>query len=355
MVAKRTIVGAAGLALALAVAVAGPANAAGTGTFQQINLVSNQPGVAALTDPALVNGWGLSHGPNTPVWVSDNGSDQTTLYTAGTGGNSVTKVRSVAIPGGAPTGQVFNTTLGFDVPGTTTPTPARFIFAGEDGFISAWAGGAAATQVGGQMPDSVFKGLALVQSPTGPLLLATNFRANRIDAWNSSWTLVSTPSMFHDPGLPAGYAPFNVAEINGQVFVTYAQQDAALHDDVAGPAHGFIDVYTTGGDFVKRFATHGVLNSPWGMTLAPASFGQFGGDLLVGNFGDGRIHVFDPQTGAVLGVLRGMSGGPLVIDGLWGLIVGTQVAGGTESVWFSAGPNGESNGLLGLLQPAGNG
>lgn len=355
MVAKGTIVGgAASLALALAVAAAGPANAAGTGTFQQINLVSNQPGVAALTDPALVNAWGLSHGPNTPVWVSDNGSDQTTLYRTDIAGSPVTKVLSVAIPGGAPTGQVFNNSgSGFDVPGTTTP--ARFIFAGEDGFISAWAGGAAATQVGGQMPDSVFKGLALVQSPTGPLLLATNFRANRIDAWNSSWTLVSTPSMFHDPNLPAGYAPFNVAEINGQVFVTYAKQDATLHDDVAGPAHGFIDVYTTGGDFVKRFATHGVLNSPWGMTLAPASFGQFGGDLLVGNFGDGRIHVFDPQTGAVLGLLRGTSGGPLVIDGLWGLIVGTQVAGGTESVWFSAGPNGESDGLLGLLQPAMNG
>src|SRR5512138_5110 len=171
MVAKRTIVGgAASLALALSVAVAGPANAAGMGTFQQINLVSNQPGVAALTDPALVNAWGMSHGPNTPVWVSDNGSDQTTLYRTDIASSPVTKVLSVAIPGGAPTGQVFNSSgSGFDVPGTTTP--ARFIFAGEDGFISAWAGGAAATQVGGQMPDSVFKGLALVQSPTGPLLL----------------------------------------------------------------------------------------------------------------------------------------------------------------------------------------
>jgi uncharacterized protein (TIGR03118 family) len=350
MVAKGTIVGgAAGLALALAVAVAGPASAAGTGTFRQVNLVSDQPGVAAFTDSSLVNAWGMSHGPNTPVWVSDNGADVTTLYRTDQG-SPVTKALQVAIPGGAPTGQVFNGGTGFDVPGTTTP--ARFIFAGEDGFISAWAGGPSATLVGGPFSDSVFKGLALVQSPSGPLLLATNFRANRIDAWNSSWTLVSTPSMFHDPNLPAGYAPFNVAEINGQVFVTYALQDAAKHDDVAGKAHGFIDVYTTSGDFVKRFATHGVLNSPWGIVLAPASFGQFGGDLLVGNFGDGRIHVFNPQTGAVLGLLRGTSGGPLVIDGLWGLIVGTQVAGGTDSVWFSAGPDGESHGLLGLLQPA---
>jgi len=354
MAARLSSIGAALAAAALVVAVAGPASAAGTGTYTQVNLVSDQPGVAALTDPSLVNAWGLSHGPNTPVWVSDNGADVTTLYRTDIAGSPVNKVLQVAIPGGAPTGQVFNGTSGFPVPAPGNGQPARFIFAGEDGFISAWNGGASAVQIGGQIPGAVYKGLALVQSPSGPLLLATNFRANRIDAWNSSWTLVSTPSMFHDPNLPAGYAPFNVAEINGQVFVTYALQDAAKHDDVAGKAHGFIDVYTTSGDFVKRFATHGVLDSPWGIVLAPASFGQFGGDLLVGNFGDGRIHVFNPSTGAVLGLLRGTSGGPLVIDGLWGLIVGTQVAGGTSSVWFSAGPDGESHGLLGLLHPTSN-
>ena len=141
-----------------------------------------------------------------------------------------------------------------------------------------------------------------------------------------------------------------MAEIGGQVFVTYAKQDADAEDDVAGPAHGFVDVFSTSGALVMRFASHGVLNSPWGMTIAPANFGQFSGDLLIGNFGDGRIHAFDPSTGAVRGILRSTSGKPLAIDGLWGLIVGDAAAGGPDSVWFSAGPDDESHGLLGILR-----
>lgn len=349
MVTRLGVIGAA-VAAALSVVVAGPASAAGTGTFHQVNLVSDQPGVAALTDPSLVNAWGMSHGPNTPIWVSDNGADVTTLYRTDVPGSPATKVLQVAIPGGAPTGQVFNGTSSFVVPGTGTA--ARFIFAGENGDVSAWNGGASAVLVH-HSADAVYKGLALVQGSSGPLLLAANFRANRIDAFDGTFALVSTAAMFHDPSLPAGYAPFDVAEIDGTVFVTYAMQDAAKHDDVAGKAHGFVDVYTNDGGFVMRFATHGVLDSPWGITLAPATFGQFGGDVLIGNFGDGRIHAFDPRTGAVVGVLRGPSGGPLVIDGLWGLTVGDQVAGGVDSVWFSAGPDGEQHGLVGLLQPRG--
>jgi uncharacterized protein (TIGR03118 family) len=180
------------------------------------------------------------------------------------------------------------------------------------------------------------------------MLLATNFGANKIDVFDSTFTPVTTAGLFSDPTLPAGYAPFNVAEINGQIFVTYALKGG--EDDVAGPAHGFVDVYTTSGAFVKRFATHGVLNSPWGITIAPADFGQFSGDLLIGNFGDGRIHAFDPNTGAVLGTLRGTSGAPLAIDGLWGLITGDPGAGGVDSVWFSAGPDEETHGLLGTLR-----
>ena len=151
----------------------------------------------------------------------------------------------------------------------------------------------------------------------GPRLLATNFHDNRIDVFDDQFTLLPDTSMFRDPSLPAGYAPFNVAVIGGQVFVTYALRDADAHDDVAGPAHGFVDVYTSEGAFARRFATHGVLNSPWGMTIAPATFGQFAGDLLIGNFGDGRIHAY-PNTGEVLGILRGTNGAPVVIDGLWG-------------------------------------
>ena len=352
MVARLISLGSA-LSVVLAVAVAGPAAAtdgAHPGTFQQVNLVSDQPGVAALTDPSLVNAWGISHLANSPVWVSDNGADVTTLYRTDTAGSPVTKVPlTVSIPGGAPTGQVANDTTAFVVPGTGLP--ARFIFIGENGDLSAWNGGTSAVLVA-HTDGAVYKGLALVHAASGPLLLATNFHDNRIDVFDGSFTLVSTPRMFHDRWLPRGYAPFNVAEINGRVFVSYAKQDAARHDDVAGPGHGFVDVYTDSGSFVRRLATRGVLDSPWGMTIAPATFGQFGGALLIGNFGDGRIHAFDARTGKVLGTLRATSGRPLVIDGLWALVVGDAVAGGTGAVWFSAGPDKEQHGLLGLLQPA---
>jgi uncharacterized protein (TIGR03118 family) len=328
-----------------------PASAgAAAGGYVQENLVSDQPGVAQLTDSNLVNAWGMSRGPNTPVWVSDNGADVTTLYSGAIGNpeSPVAHVLTVAIPGGVPTGQVFNDTTAFDLPGTTTA--AKFIFIGEDGDLSAWPGGVPAATLVGHTDGAVYKGLALAHTPAGPMLLAANFHDNRIDAFDGSFMPVDTTGMFTDPSLPQGYAPFNVAEINGQIFVTYAKQDADREDDVAGKAHGFVDVYTTSGAFVKRFATHGVLDSPWGMTIAPADFGQFSGDLLIGNFGDGRIHAFDPSTGEVLGILRGTSGKPLEIDGLWALMVGDAVAGGPNSVWFSAGPDDEAHGLLGVLR-----
>ncbi|HEY3087970.1 MAG TPA: TIGR03118 family protein [Jatrophihabitantaceae bacterium] len=350
MVMKRGVIAAA-VGVALAAALAVPANlagAAGAGTFVQENLVSDQPGVATLTDPNLVNAWGMSRGANSPIWVSDNGADVSTLYRGDTATAPVSIVPLVvSIPGGAPTGQVNNDTTAFLVPGTGRP--AAFIFAGEDGDLSAWNGGTAAVAVG-HTDGAVYKGLALVHSLAGPELLAANFHDNRIDVFDGQFTLLPDTGMFSDPSLPAGYAPFNVAVIGGRVFVTYALQDADAHDDVAGPAHGFVDVYTTEGAFVSRFATHGVLNSPWGMTIAPATFAQFAGDLLIGNFGDGRIHAVDPSTGEVLGILRGTSGQPLAIDGLWGLLVGDAAAGGPDAVWFSAGPDDESHGLLGVLR-----
>jgi uncharacterized protein (TIGR03118 family) len=340
------------VALAALVAVGAPtadARGGGHGGYVQSNLVSDQPGVAQVTDPNLVNPWGLSHGPNTPIWVSDNGTDVSTLYNGDVNGIPVARVPLVVtIPGGAPTGQVFNDTTAFRLPGTTTAS--RFIFIGEDGDLSAWAGGTAATLVG-HTNGAVYKGLALVHGPSGPTLVAANFRSGRVDVFDGSFAAVPAAGMFTDAALPRGYAPFNVAEIDGRVFVTYALQDATGEDDVAGPAHGFVNVFTPAGVFVKRFASHGVLNSPWGMTMAPPGFGQFAGDLLIGNFGDGRIHAFDPNTGEVLGILRSTAGKPLAIDGLWGLIVGDPVAGGVGSVWFSAGPDDESHGLLGTLRP----
>jgi len=335
---------------ALVVVVPLPAGGA-AGGYTQTNLVSDQPGVAQTMDPNLVNPWGMSRSATSPIWVSDNGTDVATLYNGDVNGSPVgIQGLVVSIPGGAPTGQVFNdvsTTnpTAFNLPGTTTA--ARFMFIGEDGDLSAWAGGTAATLVH-HTDDAIYKGLAIAHSPSGPMLLAANFGAHKIDVFDSAFNLVDSAGMFSDPTLPADYAPFNVAEIGGQIFVTYALKGG--EDDIAGPAHGFVDVYTTSGAWVKRFASHGVLNSPWGITTAPANFGQFSNDLLIGNFGDGRIHAFDPNTGEVLGTLRGTSGVPLVIDGLWGLITGDPGAGGVDSVWFAAGPDDESHGLLGTLR-----
>jgi uncharacterized protein (TIGR03118 family) len=322
-----------------------------TATFQQENLVSDQPGVAAITDPNLVNGWGISHGPATPVWVSDNGTGVTTLYQGAVGTTPVSQVPLiVTIPGGAPTGQVFNDTSDFIVPGTGLP--ARFMFIGEHGHLSVWnqSAGTAAVLVA-HTDGAVYKGLALAHGANGPLLLAADYHNNRNDVFDGQFNPVNDAGMFRDRFLPRHYAPFNITELNGQVFVSYARQDAAAEDDVAGPGHGIVDVFSDSGRFVRRLVTHGVLNSPWGMTLAPASFGRFAGDLLVGNFGDGRIHAFDPQTGQPQGTLRGTSGRSLMIDGLWALVVGDPVAGGTDAIWFSAGPDDEQHGLVGLLRP----
>jgi uncharacterized protein (TIGR03118 family) len=352
MVSKRGLIAAA----VTAVFVGGfalPSGArGGPGAIVQENLVSDQPGVATLTDPNLVNAWGMSRGPNSPVWVSDNGADVSTLYRGDVPGSPVSIVPLVvSIPGGAPTGQVFNDTSAFIVPGTGAK--ALFIFIGEDGDLSAWNQAVvpltSAVAVG-HTDGAVYKGLALDHSAAGPMLLAANFHDNRIDVFNGSFTLQPDTGLFHDGSLPAGYAPFNVAVIGGHVLVSYALQDADAEDDVAGPAHGFVDVYTLDGAFVRRLVSHSVLNSPWGMTIAPATFGQFANDLLIGNFGDGRIHAVDPNTGEVLGTLRGTSGKPLAIDGLWGLLVGDAAAGGPDAVWFSAGPDDESHGLLGVLR-----
>lgn len=323
----------------------------GRGTYHQRNLVSDQKGRAEIVDPNLVNAWGISRGANTPVWVSDNGTDVSTLYRGAVGRAPVAIAPLVvSIPGGAPTGQVFNDTPGFLVPGTDKP--AAFVFAGEHGDLSAWNPQTVpATQAVsvGHAPGAVYKGLALAHSPFGPLLLAANFHDNRIDVFDSTFKPLSVGLLFRDASIPRGYAPFNVTEVGQQVFVTYAKQDADREDDVAGVGHGFIDVYTNYGALLHRFASRGVLDSPWGLAVAPAHFGAFSGDLLVGNFGNGRIHAFDPRTGRLVGTLRGANHRPLAIDGLWGLLVGDDVAGGPNAVWFSAGPDGEAHGLLGTL------
>ena len=351
---RSTALVAAGGLLALA-GVAAPASAEARPAghrfddgYQQINLVSDQPGVAQLLDPNLVNPWGLSSSPTSPLWVSDNGADKATLYTGAVGGQPASIVPLVvSIPGGgAPTGQVFNSTDDFQLP---TGGKALFIFAGEHGDLSAWnrAQGTTAVLVAPSR-GGVYKGLALLSSPRGNRLLAANFHDNRIDVFNGSFHRLNSHGAFGSVGVPHGYAPFNVAVIGDRVYVNYAKQDADRTDDVSGAGHGFVNVFNAGGRFLYRFASHGVLNSPWAITVAPQGFGDFSGDLLVGNFGDGRIHAFT-RSGHLAGTLRDPHGKPLVIDGLWALKPGNGVSGATSDVWFSAGPDGESHGLLGIL------
>ena len=253
----------------------------------------------------------------------------------------------VSIPGGgAPTGQVFNGTADFLLP---TGGKAFFIFAGENGDLSAWnpAQGTSAVLVAPSR-GGVYKGLALVSTAHGNRLLAANFHAGRIDVFDGSFHRVDSEGRFRSVGIPHGYAPFNVAVLGNRVFVSYAKQDADRHDDVAGAGHGFVNAFDLTGRFEQRFATRGVLNSPWALTLAPSGFGDFSGDVLIGNFGDGRIHAFNAH-GHLVGTLRNTGGQPLVIDGLWALKPGNGVSGATSDLWFSAGPAGETHGLLGIL------
>jgi uncharacterized protein (TIGR03118 family) len=349
------------MASALALATPVPAGAivkhpdpARTSRYSQVNLVSDVPGLASLTDPDLVNAWGLSQGPTTPLWVSDNGTDLSTLYDLRVAGTKVQRL-IVSIEGGAPTGTVFNSTgspTAFTVSASGTTGPARFIFAGENGDITAWNGaGTTAVHVAGHA-GAIYKGLALVADPTSPRLLAANFHDNRIDVFDAAFMPVPAHHAFRSIGIPHGYAPFNVVVLKGKVYVSYAKQDAARHDDVAGAGHGFINVYNTHGRFLEHLVRRGVLDSPWGMAIAPMGFGSLGGKLLVGNFGNGHIHAFDPRTGRLVSTLRGSNGKPITIDGLWGLLPGNGASAASTDVWFSAGPDGEAHGLLGLLKLA---
>ena len=357
-------------ALVTMAAGASPAGA-GAARFRQVNLVSDIPGVAPLTDPDLLNAWGLAASPGTdqapgsPLWVSDNGSGKTTLF-AGATPNSVAQVLVVNVTAGAPTGQVFNPDrAGFFVHDPAGHSgSALFIFASENGAIDAWNPGVGATGSGPSTvtetpisngANAVYKGLAIAQASDGnTYLYATNFRSGRVEVYDSNFQPAELPGgLFTDPGIPAGYAPFNIQELAGQLYVTYAKQDAALHDDVAGQGHGFVDVFTNDGALIRRLVSHGQLSSPWGLALAPAGFGGFSGALLVGNFGDGHINAYNPATGTHLGQLRQAGGHPIVIDGLWGLRFGNGNAAKTGELVFSAGPNGEADGLLGKIVVAG--
>jgi uncharacterized protein (TIGR03118 family) len=386
-----------------------------SGNVVQTNLVSDLPGVAQLQDPHLVNPWGISESGNGPFWISDNNAGVSTLYNVPGANNTPVSINPlvVSIPTpvnplgntGAPTGTVFNldggptggfTVSGLDKNGKPITASAVFLFATEDGTLVGWnpavdptgkfdgPGGVSTHAViavdnsgnNFTQPDpakqtgAVYKGLSTASSDapgmpifasdpnTTTVLYAANFRSGQVEVYDTNFQRVTLPAgAFSDPNLPAGYAPFNVQVLDDKVYVTYAQQDAARHDDVGGAGHGFIDVFNLDGTpglpgGKERLVSRGPLDSPWGLALAPSSFGSVANDLLVGNFKSGFIDIFNPATGQFQGQLKDADGEPIHIDGLWSLKVGTSGAGGDPNkVYFTAGLDHEQHGLFGSFTP----
>ena len=331
-------------------------------TFIETPLISDVATPGVMTDPNMVNPWGISYGPTSPFWLSDNNTGSTSIDSVSGAAVTVNTIPAVTIPGptpgttSSPTGQVFNPfPSAFAMP---SGNPSTFLFATEDGTIAGWYTGTQASilvndsaNVGAgdaaSMTGAVYKGLAIGMSASGPTLYAANFRHGTVDMFSSTFQAIKS---FTDPTVPAGYAPFNVQMLNGTLYVTYAQQDAAKHDDVGGPGSGFVDAFDPNGNLIGRVGSGGTLDSPWGLAIAPPTFGSFAGDLLVGNFGDGTINVYNPTTDAYLGQLTGAGGKPLAIDGLWALTPGNGGAGGdVDTIYFTAGPQGQTHGLFGSI------
>ncbi len=337
-------------ALAAVIAGASPA-VAESPAYQVRNLVSNVPGRAAHTDPNLINGWGVAFTPFGPVWVADNGTGVATVYDGD--GNPQSLV--VTIPGGKPTGIVFNgSTTDFVVRQGTLSGAASFMFATENGTIAAWAPAVdrthAITVVDNSASGAIYKGLALAGDGTRLLIYATDFHNNKIDVFDTNFHPVVLPAGFADPSLPSDFAPFGIQNLGGSVFVTYAKQDEDREDDVAGKGLGAVNVFTATGNLVQRIAKGGQLNAPWGLAMAPADFGGFSNTLLIGNFGDGTINVFDLSRGKFVGQLSTPDRRPIVIPGLWGIAFGNGLRSQpTNTLFFAAGPDDEANGLYGRI------
>jgi uncharacterized protein (TIGR03118 family) len=336
-----------------------PAAAPG-GSYLQTNIVSDLQGTARVTDPNVINPWGIVAGPGTPFWIADNNAGASTIYTgsgaAFPGAPASVKIPAPAGAAGAPTGVVFNGSSSFVVRQGSASGPSLFLFATEDGTIAGWSPKAnpasAVIAADNSAEGAVYKGLAIATDGSQAHLFAANFRENTIDVFDSSFQRVNKAGSFSDSMIPAGFAPFNIANLNGKLYVTYAKQNDAKHDDVAGAGNGYVDIYDLNGGLVKRLISGGRLDSPWGLALAPTGFGKFGHDLLVGNFGDGKINAFDPTSGKFLGSLDDQHGKALQIEGLWGLAFGNGAStGGPNTLFFTAGIGGEKHGLVGSVQP----
>jgi uncharacterized protein (TIGR03118 family) len=333
--------------------------------FAQVNLASDLPGLARVIDPNLVNPWGIAFSPTGPFWFANNGSGVSDLLNGR--GQAVPLVVSVpsraggwtAGSGGTPTGTVFNGGAGFIISENGTSAPSRFLFATADGTIAGWTTTVDPTHallvVDSSPSGAIYTGLALAADSTGhSFLFAADFSSGTIDVFDQEFRPVVRSDAFQDPTIPNGFAPFNIQLINDLLFVTYAQQDESKRDDVAGAGLGFIDVYNTDGSLVRRFASQGALNSPWGLAMAPADFGPYSGALLVGNNGDGRISGYDPRSGAFLGELADDGGVTIAIPNLWALTFGNGHAGGDSgTLFFAAGLAGDDHGLFGAIQAPG--
>ena len=329
------------ITLGFAVATLAPLMADPVG-FIVTNLASDVPGLANSTDSDLMNAWGLASSATSPFWLGANGTGKSVLYDgAGTKLGLV-----VSIPGdGSVTAVVFS-----NIPGAFNGD--AFLFASEDGTVSGWRGalGTSAETLITASDENVYKGIAEGTVNGNVYSYLANFRAGTIDVLKGNSAAPNLSGNFTDPNLPSGYAPFDVQNLGGVLYVTYAVQDPTKHDDVAGAGNGIVDAFDLSGNLISRVVTGGALNSPWGLAIAPVGFGDVGGDLLVGNFGDGRINAYDPTTGAFIETLADSLGNPIVIDGLWGLRFGNGGSGGPVStLYFTAGPDGEAHGLFGDL------
>jgi uncharacterized protein (TIGR03118 family) len=335
--------------------------------LHQVNLGSDVPGMSPLTDPDLKNPWGLAMTPASPLWVADQGADASTLYQLNADHNTVTKSTAVRVTMAdsmlGSSGAVANTGQGFVLSHGTTKAPAAFMFATLDGHIEAWSPTVdphiGNTEDKATVAGAGFTGLALASTHAGDRLLAADFNApaGKIDAFDSSFHQVKLASwQFTDPHLPQAYHAFNVQELNGNIFVTYDTPDPVTMREGIGAGIGIVDEYTNDGQLVARVAAGGTLNAPWGLAIAPSSWGKDAGALLVGNFGDGKISFFAKEGShfakkATGQVTVATTGKPFAEPGLWALLPGTPANGGTNSVWFTAGINHEQDGLLGLLRP----
>ena len=359
VIPRSFLAGAAALLAALAAAGATSAGLAGQNSYIVTSLVGSGGAVTApSTDASLVNGWGLSAGPTTPWWVSNNGTNSSTLYS----GTGVKAALTVTVAGGQ-TGTVFNGNANaFTVSQGGKSAAARFLFATEAGTILGWSPTVAATTAvpGVDLSSSgaVFKGLTLLNDR----LYATDFHNGRVDVFDSSFQPVSLGSAaFHDAGIPKGWGPFGIQALGGNIFVTYALQDAKGEDELDKPGKGFVDEFTPDGTLVAHIAKQGgknaPLNAPWGLATAPQGFGVFAGDLLVGNFGNGRISAYEQRGSKWVyrGQLRKGDGTIVVIDGLWAIAFGNGAAAGpVTSLYFAAGPNDEAAGAFGVITANGS-